>query len=305
MSQFLKDMLASADPHKAGRDVRVADVLKQAALKADTAYSNDPALEAAVRDTIGTTFQSLGDLASAEPQIRRALQVRERVLGAEHPDTLASRNSLLEWLQNAGRHDEALGLGQDLLAARRRVLGSEHPDTLTTMNDTAIVLFQKGKTADAITLMQECVETRRRVLGEEHQKTLLAAGNLAAMYQQADRLDEAEPLLRRTLEISGRVSGPTHVDTLVIFNDLGLLLMDAKRLPDADAVFLEAVQGAFRRPSASCSGPTRTCARPWATPTATPRRRCAGWSSSTRRGTDRPRSLRGRSSSRRPERSPC
>jgi len=69
VSDFLKDMLASADPHNAGRDVRVADVLKRAAEKADSAYAGEPALEAAVRDTIGTTFQSLGDLPSAEKHL--------------------------------------------------------------------------------------------------------------------------------------------------------------------------------------------------------------------------------------------
>ena len=103
VSQFLKDMLASADPHNAGRDVRVADVLKQAAQKVETAYPGDPLLEAAVRDTIGTTFASLGELPAAETQIRAALDIRQRALGPDHPDTLSSKNSLLEWLQGAGR----------------------------------------------------------------------------------------------------------------------------------------------------------------------------------------------------------
>jgi tetratricopeptide (TPR) repeat protein/predicted Ser/Thr protein kinase len=251
VSQFLKDMLASANPHNAGRDVRVADILKRAAQKADSAYANDPAQEAAVRDTIGATFQSLGDLPSAEPQIRKALELRERVLGPEHPDTLASKNSLLEWMQNVGQHEQALPFGQQLLASRRRVLGPDHPDTLSTMNNVAIVLFQLGKSPEGIALMEECVATRRRTLGEDHQKTLLAAGNLAAMYQQADRLDDAEPLLRRTLEIEERALGPEHPTTLFGRKQLASLLADRGKLAEAEPLTRRALEISTR-----VSGPT-------------------------------------------------
>ena len=40
-----------------------------------------------------------GDSAAAEPLHRRALEVRERVLGPEHPDTLQSLNNLAVWLR--------------------------------------------------------------------------------------------------------------------------------------------------------------------------------------------------------------
>ncbi|HVQ28966.1 MAG TPA: serine/threonine-protein kinase [Vicinamibacteria bacterium] len=241
VSQFLKDMLASADPHNAGRDVRVADVLKQAAQKVETAYPGDPLLEAAVRDTIGTTFASLGELPAAETQIRTALDIRQRTLGPDHPDTLSSKNSLLEWLQGAGRSQEALDIGQETLAARRRVLGSAHPDTLTTMNDVAIALFQTGRAADAIALMQECVETRRKTLGEEHAKTLLAEGNLAAMFEQEHRLVEAEALLRSTLQVEVRALGPEHPTTLFALKSLASVLHDQKKLSEAEPLMRQAL----------------------------------------------------------------
>jgi len=250
VSAFLTDMLASADPHRLGRDVRVADVLKEAAKKADTAYPDDPALEAAVRETVGATFKSLGDLPAAEPQIRRAVELRERTAGPEHPDTLASRNSLLEWMQSQGQLEEALPFGQALLDARRRVLGPEHPDTLSTQNNVAILLFQLGRAPEGIALLEECLAARRRVLGEDHQKTLLAAGNLAAMYQQAERLDDAEPLLRRTLETEERALGPEHPTTLFGLKQLASLLAERGKLEEAEPLTRRALEI-----SARVSGP--------------------------------------------------
>ena len=61
----------------------------------------------------------------------------EQVLGADHPDTLTSRNNLAGAYQSAGRLDEAIALYTRTLTDRERVLGADHPDTLTSRNNLA------------------------------------------------------------------------------------------------------------------------------------------------------------------------
>jgi tetratricopeptide repeat protein len=56
----------------------------------------------------------------------------ERVLGAEHPDTLATRASLADWTGRAGDAAGAREQYAALLPILERVLGTEHPDTLIT-----------------------------------------------------------------------------------------------------------------------------------------------------------------------------
>ncbi|WP_369800669.1 tetratricopeptide repeat protein [Alloactinosynnema sp. L-07] len=60
---------------------------------------------------------------------RQVLADRERVLGAEHPDTLANRGNLANSLSHLGRHQEALDMHRHTLAIRERVLGPDHPET--------------------------------------------------------------------------------------------------------------------------------------------------------------------------------
>ncbi len=48
-----------------------------------------------------------GDYTRAEPLYRRALEVRERVLGEEHPSTLSSINNLAGLLDSKGEYGEA------------------------------------------------------------------------------------------------------------------------------------------------------------------------------------------------------
>ena len=59
------------------------------------------------------------------------------MLGADHPDTLASRADLAEAYASAGRLREAITLYERNLADAERVLGADHPDTLASRADLA------------------------------------------------------------------------------------------------------------------------------------------------------------------------
>ncbi|MEU1456942.1 tetratricopeptide repeat protein, partial [Streptomyces avermitilis] len=54
----------------------------------------------------------------------------ERVLGDDHPSTLAARNHLAVSYRQAGRTGEAIGLLEQVVADCERVLGDDHPSTL-------------------------------------------------------------------------------------------------------------------------------------------------------------------------------
>ena len=59
---------------------------------------------------------SAGRLGEAIPLLERTLADRERVLGADHPDTLASRHNLADAYVSAGRLGEAIPLLERTLA---------------------------------------------------------------------------------------------------------------------------------------------------------------------------------------------
>ena len=65
------------------------------------------------------------------------LPVRERVSGAEHPDTLTTRHHLARWTGEAGDAVTARDQLTVLLPIQQRVIGAQHPDTLTTQASLA------------------------------------------------------------------------------------------------------------------------------------------------------------------------
>ncbi|MBN2208063.1 MAG: serine/threonine protein kinase, partial [Candidatus Coatesbacteria bacterium] len=108
-----------------------------------------PEEEATVRVTSGAVYLALGDLKAAEVQFSRALEIRRRVLGDEHPATLRSVVNLAVTLGKGPQLDNAEHLLRYAIEIQRRVLGEKHPETLRALNNLGIVLQRRGKLEEA------------------------------------------------------------------------------------------------------------------------------------------------------------
>ena len=105
----------------------------------------------------------------------------ERVLGADHPDTLAARLNVAHAYQAAGRTAEAIPLLERTLADSERLLGTDHPDTLGSRNDLAVAYRDAGRTAEAIALLERTLADSERLLSTDHPSTNVVRRNLSAL----------------------------------------------------------------------------------------------------------------------------
>ena len=190
--------------------------------------------------------QERGDYWAAGTGYERQFAARRRVLGAEHPDTLASMGNLAISLHSQGDLAGARQLQETVLAARRRVLGAEHPDTLTVMSNLALTLESQGDLAGARQLEESVLEARRRLLGAEHPDTLTAMNNLATTFEAQGDLAGARQLEETVLEARRRVLGAEHPDTLASMSNLASTLQSQGDLAGARQL-QETVLAAHRR----------------------------------------------------------
>jgi tetratricopeptide (TPR) repeat protein len=137
---------------------------------------------------------------------RETLATRSRVLGPEHPDTLATKANLGNTLDSAGRFSEAEALYREILDSQSRVLGKENPDTLTTAANLGATLQRAGKLADAEKLQRQTLEAKARVLGPDHPETVKTRVNLATTLFAEGKLDEARKIYRDRVEAFRRKS---------------------------------------------------------------------------------------------------
>ena len=72
-----------------------------------------------------------------------------RVLGAEHPETLASLSNLASTLAELKRWEEAAEMSRRAWKGRGRALGERHPDTAGSAWGTSACLHQLGRTEEA------------------------------------------------------------------------------------------------------------------------------------------------------------
>src|SRR3546814_10929576 len=72
----------------------------------------------------------LGRADEAEPVARAIVRDSTRIRGADHPDTLVTKQHWLTSLSMTGRHDEALKASTPLLAAMQKRFGPDHRFTL-------------------------------------------------------------------------------------------------------------------------------------------------------------------------------
>ena len=90
----------------------------------------------------------------ARPLYERALAIREKALGPEHPDTNRVRCNLSRVLLLIGSPAEALALGETALAAHDKVLGPDHAWTKDSARVTADALDALGRTEEAKALRE-------------------------------------------------------------------------------------------------------------------------------------------------------
>src|SRR5271166_4210420 len=123
--------------------------------------------DATVLNNTAISLADAGDYAGAEPLVRRALAIDEKVLG---PERVVARdlNSLAELLQAKGDYAEAEPLYRQALAIAERALGPDHPDVATCLNNLAFLLYAKGDYAEAELLDRQALAIREKALGPNH-----------------------------------------------------------------------------------------------------------------------------------------
>ncbi len=245
VNDFLQnDLLAEAAPDKNARSrkVTVEEVLGRAAARIAGKFDQQPRIEAAILQTIGDTYHALGDYPAAQPHLERAWEIRRRVLGEEHPDTLGSTNSLAALYQDQGQLAKAEPLFVKALEISRRVMGEEHLKTLSYMNFLALLYQAQGQFAKAEPLFVDTLEVRRRLLGDEHQDTFDSMNNLGMLYQAQVQYSKAEPFYVNALELRRRFLGEEHPDTLASMNNLASLYQDQAQFAKAEPLFVDALE---------------------------------------------------------------
>lgn len=246
VTAFMTGMFKVSNPSEArGNDIRAREILDKSAKDIDTGLANDPELQAQMMNVMGTVYQSLGLTSKAEPLLRRALEIRQRVLGPRNPDTLQTQQDLAVAVLAGSNYPEAEKLCRETLETRRQVLGPEHHDTVDSMVQLARILGFQSRYDEAEKLNRDALEVARRKWPQDR-LTATALSLLADTLTHEEKYPEAEKAAREALKMDQQALGSDHPSVLRDMFNLGGILTEEQHYADAEEMFRQLIESARR-----------------------------------------------------------
>ncbi|KDN68039.1 hypothetical protein CSUB01_08283 [Colletotrichum sublineola] len=137
----------------------------------------------------------------------RELETNLRVLGEEHPSTLASIRNLASTFRNQGHWDIAEAMYERVLQGYEKILGPDHKSTLETVNDLGNLYVDQGRIKEALAMYERAQRGEEKALGSHTMIT--SAPALSPLENVATALDDVMVQNYRdwTLLDSGRSEG--------------------------------------------------------------------------------------------------
>ena len=238
VGNFMVDSLKKPYESAEGKDVKVADVLDQAAKGLETGLRGSKATEAALLDALGRGYYGLGLYPKAEEVFHKALAEREAVLGPSHRETLRTASVLGMAIFWRGRYDEARALLEETLRRQTAAYGPDDEETLGHRLNLSQT-YESLRDGRAITMTRQVLTAFEAKLGPNHPTTLNTRHSLGRALWYAGRYAEAIATYEEVLQTL-KAKGASGLESIQI--NLALAYLTVGRHAEAIVLLEPAVK---------------------------------------------------------------
>ncbi len=243
VGSFLRQtVLRALDPYRRqGGEVTPLSTLDAIAAGLENRFDEAPLIEAEIRHRLGRTYEPYGQWEAAIHHLERALHIRRRELGNQHPITLETMHRLAWVLYIAHRADEAEPLFQEALAERSRQFGESDARTISMRRMLACTYMRLGEYGRARQLYAETLPVARRVLGTSAELTIYLTCGMGYLAMREGDLEQAEKWYLEGYRQSRNGLGEDHGVTHNIAGSLGWLYVLRGKHRKAESMLENAV----------------------------------------------------------------
>ncbi|MEM9459203.1 MAG: serine/threonine-protein kinase [Myxococcota bacterium] len=201
----------------------------------------DATAEANALTNLGVVLHQQGELSEAVTYHQRALAIKERALGSDHPTVANILVNIGNILHKQGKLSDALVHHQRALAIAEHALGSDHPHIASILNNTGNVLLSQGKLADALSHYQRALAIKEQMFGAEHSSLVNPLINIGSVFYEQNELSEALDHYQRALAIAEHTLGPNHLAVASTLNNMASVLQQQGKLAEASEHYQRAL----------------------------------------------------------------
>lgn len=141
----------------------------------------------------------------AEPLLRDALAMQDRVYGGPHPESDETKRQLAELLTNQMAFDEAESLFLELIDSRTKMMGPDHYELGSVWNSYGHLLALRGDIPQAIEAYETMLRISENAYGGVHPSLAAGYNNIAIMYRNRGDYDEAAIRYQQSLDMQSAV----------------------------------------------------------------------------------------------------
>ncbi len=131
------------------------------------------------------------------PPLVRALEIREQVLGSEHPYVCSTLSNIAYARQLLGDLEQAESDLVRALEICEQAFGTDHPRTATTKGNLAMIVLRSGELDRAAALFDEVRAWTVATYGLDHAKTAEIYNNFGALQHQRKKVAEARVMFEQ------------------------------------------------------------------------------------------------------------
>lgn len=167
-------------------------------------------------------YSTRGQFAKAEPLFERELRVKEKALGGEHPDVVATVGRLATFYMERGATAKADRLAHLLMTFAEKKVKEQQSikDNFTKLSK----YYDKSRDfSEAQSLLRKLQETTDKITANQDLELSTTLDALAKLYQTKNKYDVAERMFKSALAMRERTLSPSHLALAYSYENLASL----------------------------------------------------------------------------------
>ena len=197
--------------------------------------------EAETLNELADLYMDRGEYDKAESLYRRSLQIREKVLGPDHPDVATVLDNLGVLYDSLADYPKAELLLKRALEIRKGSLGSDHPKVAVSLTNLGFLHEHLGDYVSAERHYKRALEIGEKALGSNHPDVATILSRVGEMYISLMDYQKAEPPLERALAIRVESLGSSHPKVAKRLDALAQVNEGLGKFPEAQSLYQQAL----------------------------------------------------------------
>ncbi|MCP9928831.1 CHAT domain-containing protein [Cyanobium sp. CH-040] len=234
------ELVKEADGLEAGGNYEAAGVIwERLLIDAEQELDSGNALIASIASRLAFTYTMRALYSQAEPLYKRALAIREKALGPDHPDTVTSIDNLGMLYSRQGLFSQAEIHLEQALSIRIKKLGPNHLQVAQSQTLLASIYIHQNLPSKAQPLLERALAITEETPGSD--TALISA--IIGLLLEIHGIDESNPalvaFLSHALEISEKNIGADSPETLNLRFILATQYKEQGRDQEAESLLLQ------------------------------------------------------------------